>query len=120
VAQSVPKRDGLREGYEDQTGAVVLIAAEIGRFTAAAEELHISQSSLSKQIIALEKRLGFPLFDRSRRKIALTQAGKTILNHAVQGKRVVPKVSRKLAQVKLCCDNESNAAHKQLDKKVIK
>jgi LysR family transcriptional regulator, transcription activator of glutamate synthase operon len=51
-------------------------------FSAAADELYISQSSLSKQIIALEKELGFPVFDRSRRQISLTSAGKTFLEHA--------------------------------------
>jgi DNA-binding transcriptional LysR family regulator len=53
-----------------------------GSFSAAAAELYISQSSLSKQIIALEGELGFPLFDRSKRKIALTPAGKAFISHA--------------------------------------
>jgi DNA-binding transcriptional LysR family regulator len=56
---------------------------ETGNFSAAAGELYISQSSLSKQIMALEKELGFSLFDRSKRKIAITPAGKTFLPHAV-------------------------------------
>ena len=60
----------------------VLTIADTGTFTEAAEELYISQSALSKQIIALEKELGMPLFDRSRRKIALTPAGETFLKHA--------------------------------------
>ena len=59
-----------------------LSVAENGSFSAAAEELYVSQSSLSKQIIALEKELGIPLFDRSKRKIALTPAGETYLKHA--------------------------------------
>jgi len=56
---------------------------ETGSFSLAAEELYISQSSLSKQIIALEKELGVKLFDRSKRKIALTEAGKTFHKHAL-------------------------------------
>ena len=59
-----------------------LTVAEAGSFSVAAEDLYISQSSLSKQIIALEKELGIPLFDRSKRKIALTPAGETYLKHA--------------------------------------
>jgi DNA-binding transcriptional LysR family regulator len=59
-----------------------LAVVTTGSFSAAAAELYISQSSLSKQIIVLEKELGFSLFDRSRRKIALTQAGEVFLNHA--------------------------------------
>jgi LysR family transcriptional activator of glutamate synthase operon len=53
-----------------------------GSFSAAADELYITQSSISKQIIALEKELGVVFFDRSKRKIALTQAGETFLKHA--------------------------------------
>jgi len=59
-----------------------LKVVETGSFSAAADELYISQSSLSKQIMALENELGFPLFDRSKRKIVITPAGKTFLSHA--------------------------------------
>lgn len=59
-----------------------LSVASLGSFSSAADELYISQSSLSKQIIVLEKELGIPLFDRSKRKIALTLAGETFLKHA--------------------------------------
>jgi LysR family transcriptional regulator, transcription activator of glutamate synthase operon len=61
-----------------------LQVVESGSFSAAAEELYTSQSSLSKQIMALEKELGFELFDRSKRKIALTAAGKVFLPYARQ------------------------------------
>ena len=60
---------------------------ETGSFSLAAEELYISQSSLSKQIIALEKELGVKLFDRSKRKIALTEAGEVLHKHAVNLKK---------------------------------
>jgi DNA-binding transcriptional LysR family regulator len=59
-----------------------LAVTEAGSFSNAADELYISQSSLSKQIIALEKELELKLFDRSKRKIALTEAGKIFLKHA--------------------------------------
>lgn len=60
-----------------------LKVVETGNFSAAAGELYISQSSLSKQIMTLEKELGFSLFDRSKRKIIITPAGKTFLPHAL-------------------------------------
>ena len=59
-----------------------LAVVEAGNFSTAAEDLYISQSSLSKQIIALENELGFQLFDRSKRKIALTPAGSAFVIHA--------------------------------------
>jgi DNA-binding transcriptional LysR family regulator len=59
-----------------------LSIVETGSFSAAADEHFISQSSLSKKIMALEKELGVPLFDRSKRKIFLTDAGEVFLEHA--------------------------------------
>jgi LysR family transcriptional activator of glutamate synthase operon len=59
-----------------------LTVAELGSFSAAADHLYISQSSISKQIMALEKELGIELFDRSKRNIALTEAGATFRKHA--------------------------------------
>ena len=59
-----------------------LSVVETGSFSAAADEHYISQSSLSKVIIALEKELGVSLFDRSKRKVFLTQAGEAFLEHA--------------------------------------
>jgi DNA-binding transcriptional LysR family regulator len=59
-----------------------LAIVDTGSFSAAADDLYISQSSLSKIIIALEKELNVFLFDRSKRKIFLTEAGKAFLEHA--------------------------------------
>jgi LysR family transcriptional activator of glutamate synthase operon len=59
-----------------------LSVVETGSFSAAADEFYISQSSLSKTIMALEKELSVPLFDRSKRKVSLTEGGKEFLGHA--------------------------------------
>lgn len=59
-----------------------LSIVETGSFSAAADEHYISQSSLSKMIMALEKELEVPLFDRSKRKVFLTEAGEAFLRHA--------------------------------------
>lgn len=58
--------------------------AKCGNYLTAAEEVFISQSSLSKHIIALEKELGFSLFNRTTRKVALTQYGAAFLPYAQQ------------------------------------
>ncbi len=50
-------------------------------FTKAAEKLRISQPTLSQQIKLLEDRLGTPLFERSGKKVFITQAGKCLLEH---------------------------------------
>jgi LysR family glycine cleavage system transcriptional activator len=48
-------------------------------FTAAAEELGLTQSAISQQVKALETRLGTPLFMRHARGLALTDAGRRLL-----------------------------------------
>ena len=51
-------------------------------FSAAADELHLTQSAISRQIKALETELGAPLFNRGTRKVELTAAG-ILLRQAV-------------------------------------
>ena len=56
--------------------------AHEGNLTRAAEKLGLSQSALSVQIRSLEERLGHPLFERTQRKLMLTEAGRIALDHA--------------------------------------
>src|SRR6202007_291808 len=56
--------------------------AETGSFSPAAEQSHISQPSLSQQILKLEDELGARLFDRLGRSVRLTELGKTFLPRA--------------------------------------
>lgn len=51
-------------------------------FSAAAEQLHITQPAISKRIYLLEQQLASPLFDRLGRQVSLTEAGRTLLPHA--------------------------------------
>jgi DNA-binding transcriptional LysR family regulator len=50
--------------------------------TRAGEKLHLAQSSVTEQIQALETDLGATLFDRAKRKWALTPAGERLLDYA--------------------------------------
>ena len=59
----------------------VAVAAE-QNFSRAARRIHVVQSALSAAVGKLEKELGVPLFDRSRRQIELTAAGEVFLHHA--------------------------------------
>jgi LysR family hydrogen peroxide-inducible transcriptional activator len=56
--------------------------AETGSFSRAAEQSHVSQPSLSQQILKLEGELGARLFDRLGRSVRLTDVGKTFLPRA--------------------------------------
>ena len=56
--------------------------AETGSFSRAAEQSHVSQPSLSQQILKLEDELGARLFDRLGRSVRLTELGKAFLPRA--------------------------------------
>ncbi len=65
------------------TGLRVLRAvAERGTFTAAASELGYTQPAVSRQVAALEREVGRPLFERRSDGARLTPAGLTLLRHA--------------------------------------
>jgi DNA-binding transcriptional LysR family regulator len=53
--------------------------AEHGTVSTAAERLHVTQPALSRQIAGLERDLGFRLFARVGRRLALTEFGEQIL-----------------------------------------
>src|SRR5262245_3662376 len=50
--------------------------------TRAAERVHLAQSSVTEQIQVLEADLGTALFDRSQRRLSLTEAGRRLLDYA--------------------------------------
>ncbi|MBE8717660.1 LysR family transcriptional regulator [Cellvibrio polysaccharolyticus] len=56
-----------------------IAVTETGSFSAAAENLHLTQPAISKRIALLEEQLGVLLFDRAGRQIAPTQAGQVLL-----------------------------------------
>jgi len=62
-----------------------LAAAEAGSFRQAAAALDLTQASVSRRVQALEHRLGFSLFERSRAGVRLTKAGAAFLESALAG-----------------------------------
>jgi DNA-binding transcriptional LysR family regulator len=62
-----------------QTLQTFSVVAETGSFTAAAAELNLSQSAISRQVQQLEHYFGFSLFERHTRKVALTERGMALI-----------------------------------------
>ena len=59
-----------------------LAVAESLHFSKAAEQLFVTQPTLSHQLAELEAQLGTPLFDRSGKTVRLTHAGSIFRDHA--------------------------------------
>jgi len=58
---------------------ILRAVAQTGSFTSAGEQLHLSQSAVSRQILLLEEELNEQLFLRLGRKIRITPAGTSLL-----------------------------------------
>lgn len=56
--------------------------AKAGSIARASEQLHLTPQTISGQLSLFESVLGETLFDRSRRRFALTDAGRTVLGYA--------------------------------------
>jgi DNA-binding transcriptional LysR family regulator len=70
--------------------AVIHVADELS-FSRAAERMNVSQPALSAQVRGLEEELGFQLFDRSTRRVALTEDGKRFVGAS---RRVIEETDR--------------------------
>jgi hypothetical protein len=75
-----------------------LAVAEEGHFGRAADRLHIVQPALSMQIRVLERELGTALFERTSRRVTLTEAG-TLFR--VEAERTLQQAARAKEVVKL-------------------
>lgn len=75
--------------------------AEFGSLSKAAEQLHVSQSTLTRQVQTLETEVGGQLFERGRSGVALTAAGHLLLEGmrpVVARADIVISEARKLAR----------------------
>lgn len=93
-----------------------LVIAREGSFTKAAEVLHMTQPPLSRQIRELENDLGVELFDRSGKRIALTDEGLVLRERAQEVIDLMEKIRDEVAldaegiagEVRIAC-GESDA-----------
>jgi DNA-binding transcriptional LysR family regulator len=78
----------------------VAVAEEL-HFGRAAQRLHIAQSAVSQQVRLLESELDVSLFERTTRRVALTDAGRTLHEEAQQLLAAADALERKMVEVQL-------------------
>ena len=86
---------------------IFVAVAEHLHFGRAAEALHISQPTVSQEVGRLEKALGLPLFDRSRRSASLTPAGEVM---AAEGRALIAQAEGLVGRVRLYEDSRMRLA----------
>jgi len=73
--------------------------AQAGSFSAAAQAMFLTQSSISQHIDNLEKQLGVQLFERGNRGVSLTAEGKKLERYSKQLLKLAAEAERELTRV---------------------
>jgi len=90
-----------RQRLPSTTALQVLLAiAERGSTSAAAESTTLSQSAVSKQLLALEAHIGSPAFVRTARGMIPTDAGVIYIEHARTALKAMEDASLQVARLK--------------------
>jgi DNA-binding transcriptional LysR family regulator len=76
-----------------------VVLSEIGNFSRAARQVHLSQPALSRSIQLLEQECGAALFDRDRKGVALTAAGHLVAERARRILLETGSLTQELAQL---------------------
>jgi DNA-binding transcriptional LysR family regulator len=79
----------------EQINAFQAVAKE-GSFSRAGQALYRSQSAISIQVSRLEESLGQKLFDRTTKRIELTEAGRILLGYVDEIKRLLNEAEQEL------------------------
>src|SRR5215213_230319 len=74
-------------------------ALELGSFTAAADELRVSQPAVAEQIRKLEHLLGTDLFARAGRGVVPTEAGRAFAEHAAKSLRAAEDATESVGEL---------------------
>jgi DNA-binding transcriptional LysR family regulator len=77
-----------------------LTLAELEHVTAAAQQLHIAQPTLTRMLARLERRLGVALFDRRGRRLSLSTYGRIFYEHARRAQLQLDSARREIEDLK--------------------
>ena len=83
-----------------------LEVARLGSMRAAARSLHLGQPALSARIVALEDELGARVFERTKRGVRLTLAGRALVPHAERALDAIEAGRSAVSQVEQGDDGE--------------
>ncbi|MEX1335881.1 MAG: LysR family transcriptional regulator [Candidatus Limnocylindrales bacterium] len=83
-----------------------LEVARLGSMRAAARSLHLGQPALSARIVALEDELGAKVFERTKRGVHLTLAGRALRPHAERALEAIEAGRSAVSQVEVGDDGE--------------
>jgi len=89
MARRIPPLNPLR---------VFEVVARTQNLTAAGNELHVTQSAVSRQIGVLETYLGVELFRRERHGVTLTRAGQTYAQHVIPAFEMIAEATEKMVR----------------------
>ena len=94
-----------------------LTVAQTNNITKAAEQLHITQPTLSRQIMDLETELDIKLFNRENRRLQLTKAGILFQQRATTMLQLLDQTENDLHQQEVAYANFSERV--KIDKKYL-
>lgn len=83
-----------------------LEVARLGSMRAAARSLHLGQPALSARIVSLEDEVGARVFERTRRGVRLTLAGRALMPHAERALEAIDAGRTAVSQVEQGDDGE--------------
>ncbi len=84
---------------ETQNLKAFIHVVELASFSAAAEQLHLTQPAVSKRIASLEQQLDCKLFDRIGRQVTMTEAGRQLYPKAQQILQDVDAAQRSIREL---------------------
>jgi DNA-binding transcriptional LysR family regulator len=94
-------RESVRPHPSFTTPAIhcFFVAARLGSIRAAAEQIHVAPSAVSRHIMKLEAALGTVLFERLPRGLSLSSAGEVLFYHAREGAKQIDRARGLIADM---------------------
>lgn len=89
--------------------------AECGSFSSAAEQLYLSQSTLSRSVAQLEQEYGFKIFVRNQFGVELTARGRDFLGYAKNILAATNSLNNAFLEKNSTCDSQLLIASQQID-----